>query len=126
MLTISRKTRVAVLAVLGLLASPAWAGSSSSYQQTFFAHLDGFDRRGCLQWSLGTDAPFNAVINVRTGKYTGCARGKVTNQSRFFQFAWDVGQIYGLTIGHSWYTVDWCGNAWFTACGDVFDSGIPN
>lgn len=117
-----KRLRWAAVVLAAVAATPAWA-APVLYQQDFFTRLAGVDRYGCLDWSCGTNAVFNTVINAKNGYFVGTSRACVKNKSCQYQYYCNVGCIFGyqLTLSQSLYLVQKDGTAFFTGSGCVFN-----
>jgi hypothetical protein len=113
-----------VAVVLCLLTPSVWAGKWTSF--AFLAYIDGVDRHGNLDESLGTDTTFNAIINTKTGHYSGTARGSVTNLSGSGHLYYNkaIGSISNgdVVINASLYRVGLGGRAVLVATGNLYNS----
>ncbi|RPI81456.1 MAG: hypothetical protein EHM42_10575, partial [Planctomycetaceae bacterium] len=78
-LNISRRIRsLAVLAVVCLSATTAWACLQRGYTDIFLSGVDGYGNLSHYQGSWDT---FSGVVNTKTGRFVGSAIGRVPNDS---------------------------------------------
>lgn len=121
-----KKPLVKVMAICVCL----WTGTALAGKNwtsfAFPAYLDGVDKCGSPDASLGTDTFFNASINIKNGNYTGIARGSVTNLSGSGHLYYDqcIGTINSgdVLISSSLYRVGLGGKAVLVVTGNLHNS----
>lgn len=126
---IFRQMRIAMVVVACLAnAMPAWAGASSKVET--HVYLQGVNRHGCLTDCGGSCETFCAVINCRTGKFVGKAKGCVENNSCENQCYLNVDFFKDcrFSVACSKYKVSKYGDACYTAKGcfeekDEYENG---
>ncbi len=129
----ARQTAAIGLIASFLIAGPAYARYESD---TLYVRLSNVDRYGNLSSYYGQTATFYALINTRTGRFCGNARGRVSNASGRFQCYRNVnlfnavgvagssgngGNYYFVTVSCSLYSVDRNGYASYCAEGRLED-----
>ena len=141
-LNISRRIRsLAVLAVVCLSATTAWAYLQHGSTDIFLRGVDGY---GNLYHHQGSWDTFSGVVNTNNGKFVGSALGWVPNESGrhqcyknvdlFDRYCWDDWEEvkvqssmgYDYSVSCSLYSVTRKGLACYVASGQVYGYGTAN
>ena len=125
------KSRILKFVAMGMMLCLAATSVRASVGiQSFNASLNSVDSNGNLVGAVGTSASiqnhvggtvFYGLVNTVTGKVVGLANGFVTNDSHLphAYINGNFGDIYGVSVCGSLYSVGSSGSAFLIAIGSI-------